>query len=86
MALQLNYTNALGNEYPECYARIHEFYGNGTNIYFEIAFYENVAAYNAGNHMIDRFNYQFPYVDGMTLTDAYTTIKNQTLFVNAVDV
>jgi|694.fasta_scaffold31251_5 hypothetical protein len=86
MALQLNYTNALNQNYPEAYARIHEFWGNGVQIRFEILFYENLTAYQNGDKEIDKLGLVYPYVDGIGISDIYNQLKTEPLFTNAIDV
>lgn len=86
MALQLNYTNAQNQNYPTAYARIHEFWGNGVQIRFEIFFYENLTAYQNSERDIDRLGFVYPYIDGLGISDIYNQLKTEPLFADAIDV
>ena len=89
MALQINYTQRSGANFPECYVRICSYSGNRHALALNVLYYADKAARDAGRHPIDRAKITVPYTsgDGDALAHAYSYMKaHRPSFAGAIDV
>jgi hypothetical protein len=86
MALQLNFTNALNQNYTDAYAIVHEFLHENNILRVEVLFYENQSSYQNGNAPIERLSFVYSSTDEMEVSDIYNQLKSNDLFKDAKDI
>jgi hypothetical protein len=86
MALQLNFTNAHNQTFPNAYAIVHEFLHENNILRVEVLFYENQSSYQNGNAPIERLNFVYSSTDGMEVSDIYNQLKQEDIFIGSIDI
>lgn len=86
MALQIQYTAPeYGVTAPVAYAKIDNFRGTISIVYFNVYIYSTQVARSEGKQPIGYFEFSVPYSDNMTYANVYSYLKTLSGFENAVD-